>query len=81
MSCFLTIGPPEVIVRRAFSTSEVLEGPYTAGGGGGGVPPGPSPPQTKGTIAGKHEVYNRENLVGPFLADAPPTQGAPRRRG
>ena len=39
---------------------------------GGGDPspqtPSPSPPpQTKVTIAGKNEIYNRENLVRPFL--------------
>ena len=38
-------------------------------GGGGGTPPPkpPPPPQTKVTIAGKNEIYNRENLVRPFL--------------
>ena len=39
--------------------TEVLEWPYTAGG----APPAP----TKGTIAGKKEMYHWENLVGPFL--------------
>ena len=29
--------------------------------------PLPPPPQTKGTIAGNNEIYNREHLVGPFL--------------
>ena len=35
----------------------------------GGDPPldPPPPPQTKVTIAGKNEIYNRENLVGPFF--------------
>ena len=27
----------------------------------------PPPPQTKATIVGKNEIYNRENLIGPFL--------------
>ena len=31
---------------------------------GGGPSP---PPQTKVTIAGKNEIYKRENVVGPFL--------------
>ena len=36
--------------------------------GGGASPRTPSPPpQTKVTIAGKNEIYNRENLVRPFL--------------
>ena len=36
--------------------------------GGGASPKTPSPPpQTKVTIAGKNEIYNRENLVRPFL--------------
>ena len=30
----------------------------------------PPPPQTKGTIGGKNEICNRENLIGPFLVDA-----------
>ena len=34
--------------------------------GGGRLPPKP-PPQTKVTIVGKNEIYNKENLVGPFL--------------
>ena len=35
---------------------------------GGGSPKTPSPPpQTKVTIVGKNEIYNRENLVRPFL--------------
>ena len=29
-------------------------------------PPPPSP-QTKVTIVGKNEIYNREHLIGPFL--------------
>ena len=36
----------------------------------GGVtppPPGTPPPQTKGTISGKNEIYRWENLIGPFL--------------
>ena len=38
------------------------------GGEGGGSPKTPSPPpQTKVTIVGKNEIYNRENLVRPFL--------------
>ena len=37
-------------------------------GGGGGSPKTPCPPpQTKGTIVGKNEIYTRENLVRPFL--------------
>ena len=36
--------------------------------GGGPSPKTPStPPQTKVTIVGKNEIYNRENLVRPFL--------------
>ena len=36
--------------------------------GGGASPQTPSaPPQTKVTIVGKNEIYNRENLVRPFL--------------
>ena len=34
---------------------------------GGGTPPPSPPPQTKVTIVGKNEIYNRENLVRPFL--------------
>ena len=45
---------------------ELSQWPYTVGGGG--VPlPGPPPPQTKVTIVGKNEIYNWENLIGPFL--------------
>ena len=33
----------------------------------GGAPLNPLPPQTKVTIVGKNEIYNWENLVGPFL--------------
>ena len=33
---------------------------------GGGTPPDTPPPQTRGTIAGTNEIYNRENRVGPF---------------
>ena len=37
-------------------------------GGGDPSPKTPSPPpQTKVTIVGKNEIYNRENLVRPFL--------------
>ena len=37
-------------------------------GGGNPSPKTPSPPpQTKVTIVGKNEIYNRENLVRPFL--------------
>ena len=37
-------------------------------GGGDPSPKPPSPsPQTKVTIVGKNEIYNRENLVRPFL--------------
>ena len=50
----------------------------TRGGGGHGsiamavhrrrrCAPPPPPPQTKGTIAGQNEVYNREDLAGPLL--------------
>ena len=35
--------------------------------GGGPPPPGPLPPQTEVTIVGTNEIYNRQNLVGPFL--------------
>ena len=36
--------------------------------GGGASPKTPSPPpQTKVTIVGKNEIYNRENVVRPFL--------------
>ena len=47
-------------------------------GGGDPSPKTPSPPpQTKVTIVGKNEIYNRENLVRPFLVhqvlgDKPP---------
>ena len=33
----------------------------------GGETPPPTPPQTKVTMVGKNEIYNRENLVGPFF--------------
>ena len=56
----------------------MLEWPYTVGGGGFTplldpppqtlCQPPPPPPRTKVTIAGKNEIYHRENLVGPFLA-------------
>ena len=43
------------------------------GGGGDPSPKTPSPPpQTKVTIVGKNEIYNRENLVRPFLVHPPP---------
>ena len=45
---------------------EVLEWPYTTGGGGVPPPP-PWTLQNKVTIVGKSEIYNRENVVGPFL--------------
>ena len=45
----------------------VLEWPCAAGGGGDPPPPCNPPPQTKGTIAGKKEIYDQENLVRPFL--------------
>ena len=53
------------------------------------IPPPPpippkSPPQTQVTIVGKSEIYNRENLVGPFLVHklffAPPPPPAPLKR-
>ena len=31
------------------------------------MPPPPPQPQTKVTIVGKTEIYNRESLDGPFL--------------
>ena len=37
-----------------------LERPTTVG-----APP--PPPKTEVTIVGKNEIYNRENLIGPFL--------------
>ena len=47
-----------------------LEWPCTAGGvGEGGLPPPgrpPPPPQTKVTIVANNEIWNREDLVGPF---------------
>ena len=49
---------------------EVLEWPYTVGA-----------PQTKVTIAGRNEAYNRQNLVGPFLGHKlppPPPHPAPK---
>ena len=33
----------------------------------GGDPSLDPPPQTKGTIAGKHGIYHRKNLIGRFL--------------
>ena len=45
---------------------DVLGRLTTAGGGSPPPPPGP-PAQTKVTIAGKNEICNRENLIGPFL--------------
>ena len=45
---------------------EVLQLLYTLGGGG--IPPSlDPPPPTKVTVVGKNEIYNRQNLVGPFL--------------
>ena len=55
-------------------------------GRGGGYPPPPGPPlQTKETTVGKNEIYNRENLIRPFLAhkirvpdpQAPPAPARP----
>ena len=53
-------------------TGRVLQGFFriikNQWGGGDPSPKTPSPPpQTKGTIVGKNEIYNRENLVRPFL--------------
>ena len=42
----------------------------------GGIPPGPLP-QTKVTTAGKNEIYERENLVGPFLVHTLGSQNPP----
>ena len=56
------------------NTREVLEWPHTIGGA----------PQTKVTTVGKNEIYNRENLVGPFLVhkiwvpDPPPPSPQPQ---
>ena len=62
-------------------------------GGGDPSPKTPSPPpQTKVTIVGKNEIYNRENLVRPFLVHQvlgpkppaplpPPAQKKPWRGG
>ena len=61
-------------------------------GGGDPSPKTPSPPpQTNVTIVGKNEIYNRENLVRPFLVHQvlgpkpppplpPPAQKKPWRR-
>ena len=72
--------PPPPKPRWSHSTDhparEVLQWPYTEGGGGGGLPsPGPPPPKTKGTIAGKNEIYRWDNqaiLVHAFLGSIPP---------
>ena len=64
--------PSRVLGRCARGASTAPQGcgqayirirPTTIGVG----PRPPSPLQTKATIVGKNEVYNRENLVGPFL--------------
>ena len=46
----------------------------------------PPPPETKVTIVGKNKIYNRENLVGPFLVHkilgpSPPLPHLLPRRG
>ena len=46
---------------------ELVERPYTVGGGGGPPPPGPPPPPDQRDHSGKNKIYERENLVGPFL--------------
>ena len=48
----------------------------------GGAPSSPSwtsppPPQIKVTIAGKNEIYKRENLIGPFLVQTFGSQTPP----
>ena len=50
----------------------------------GGSPP--PPPKTKGTIVGKNEIYNREDLIGPLLVHTllgprPPPPPAMHRKG
>ena len=63
---------------RVFGPAEALGGDRAGGqgffriiknqGGGDPSPKTPSPPpQTKVTIVGKNEIYNRKNLVRPFL--------------
>ena len=37
-------------------------------------------PQTTGTIVGKNEIYNWENLVGPFLVHTSPPPPLLKRR-
>ena len=51
--------------HKVWVTREVLEWPYTVGGGGGTPPPPDAPPHQ--SDRGKNEIYNRENLIGPFL--------------
>ena len=54
---------------------------------GGAPPPWTPRPKTKVTIAGPNEIYNRENIVGPFLVHKllglrppPPLSNTPRPR-
>ena len=56
--------PSKVVASR-----EVLAWPYaTVHRRRGDLPrPPPPPPQTKATILGQNEIYNWENLAGPFL--------------
>ena len=60
------IRPHEVGLRRGLSPQGFFRIIKNQGGGASPQTPSP-PPQTKVTIVGKNEIYNRENLVRPFL--------------
>ena len=53
-------------MERRRQTVTAVQGCRGGGGRTATVHPKPPPPPTKVTIVGKKELYNRENLIGPF---------------